>query len=354
MSVFTRMARGCHLGIRSLIVVLRDKTLLVFPLITTFITVTTVSFFYVSVGPDKFQAFFNTIRNDRGVQHINWGYYLDALIAYGVLAIITVFFSVGLVVCTRITLDERDSKFTDGFMTATRKLHWIILWAFISWTIGPVLNLLDHQRHTSRWVRKILKTTWSLLSYFVIPILIIDNVNVFSAIRRSVTQMTSKWGKGAVSQLGLVWFFLLLNIPTMLIFGFGTYPEGPWPSILTLVILLYGYGTIVVYQTASSVLSVVLYKYASDGIVVKGFKEEYLRDAFVRPKIYVLVADEPGKDYGQVVEATTEEEPVAEPQASDTVAMTEDAIVHDAPEASLAEDSAVTPADNEDSEPKPS
>src|SRR5690606_16664540 len=47
----------------------------------------------------------------------------------------------------------------------------------------------------------------------------------------------------------------------------------------------------------SSVLSVVLYQYASEGKVVQGFKEEHLKNAFVQPIIYVLATEAPGPNY---------------------------------------------------------
>lgn len=351
MSVFTRMARGCHLGIRSLIVVLRDKTLLVFPLIPFTCVLAIATTLWLIVGPD--QVLWALL-----AAHMMQA--KNILIAYGVylaFGFVSVFFAVGLVTCTRITLEERDSKFLDGFRHAVRNLHWIVIWAFISWTIGPVLNLLDHQRHTTLWVRKLLKTSWSMISYFVIPILVVDKVNIFSALRRSVDSMSKAWGKGAISRLGLYWFFLLLNIPTVIMFALGHYPEGPWPNSLTLVVLLYIYGTIVVYQTANSVLSVVLYKYASDGTVVPGFKEEHLKLAFVQPRLYVLATEDPGEDYKPVEEVTTTTEAAAETETSDTVAAEEVAaeeLAGEPVETSQVEDSAVAPVHHDDGEAKPS
>jgi hypothetical protein len=300
MSVLARIGRGCHLGIHSLLIVLRDKTLLLFPLITCTSVMATIGFFWILVGPDKLLFIFNSLRNERGVQIINWGYYDNVAFAYFMLAFVSVFFTVGLIACARITVEGQDSKFADGFKVASRNLHWVVVWAFISWTIGPVLNLLDHERHTSRLVRKVLKTTWSLLSYFVIPIMVVDKVNVFSAIRRSTTTMTNTWGKGAVSRLGLGWFFLLLNLPAIAFVIFGNLREGEWPHPFTLFVVLWVYGTVVVYQTASSVLSVVLYKYALDGTVAQGFKEAHLKAAFVKPKVYVLVDEYPEEDLAPV------------------------------------------------------
>ncbi|MCC6697746.1 MAG: hypothetical protein IT365_19120, partial [Candidatus Hydrogenedentes bacterium] len=189
---------------------------------------------------------------------------------------------------------------------AVRNTHWIIIWTFLSWSFGPILNLMDHFRYTTLLVRRMLHSSWSTVSYFVVPVLVVDKVNVFSALRRSVDVMSKTWGKGAISRLGLYWFFLLLNLPTIAMFAMGHYPEGPWPTSLTLVVLLYFYTTIVVYQTASSVLSVVLYKYASEGKVVPGFKEEHLKNAFVQPILYVLATEPPGPDFRPLQEVKEE------------------------------------------------
>jgi hypothetical protein len=311
MSVFTRMARGCHLGVRSLIVVLRDKTLLVFPMIpfTTVIAIATI--FWWLIGSDLliWSIITTHMMKARSL--------LIAFSMYLLFGAVSVFFSVALASCTRITLEERDSKFLDGFRQAIRNTHWIVIWTLISWTFGPLLNLLDHQRYTTLWVRKMLKSSWSTISYFVIPILVVDQVNVFSALRRSVEAMSKAWGKGAVSRLGLYWFFFLLNIPTIALFAAGHYPDGPWPNSLTLVVLLYIYTTIVVYQTANSVLSVVLYKYASDGTVVPGFKEEHLKNGFAQPVLYVLALEDPGEGY-RPVETVAPEKPATEAPVTET------------------------------------
>lgn len=334
MSLLTRIARGCHLGVRSLIVVLRDKTLLVFPLIpfTCVIAIATTIWFVI------------------GADELLWGILMthivqpkNILMAYGVylmLGLISVFFGVGLVTCTRITLEERDSKFLDGFHHAVRNTHWILIWTFISWTFGPLLNLMDHFRYTTLLVRRMLHSSWSTVSYFVVPILVVDKVNIFSALRRSVDVMSKKWGKGAVSRLGLYWFFLLLNIPTIAMFVIGIfrsfYPDRPWPASLSLVVLLYFYTTVVVYQTASSVLSVVLYRYASDGTVVPGFKEEHLKSAFAQPVLYVLAMENPGVGYRPVknfpVDSPATETPEAVIDAApETVYATEEAPAREQP-----------------------
>lgn len=306
MSAFTRIRRGWHLGYRSLRIVFRDKTLLLFPMIPFTIAVALIVSFVSIIGSDDlFWALF-IIDSFKQIRNLAIGYIL--------VAIVSVFFATGLVACTRITLEERDSKLNDGLIAAVRKIHWVVLWALLSWTIGAVLNLLDHIRFTSPWVRKIAKTNWSQMSFFLLPVVVMDNINLFSAIRRAIDRTSETWGKGAISQLGLVWFFFMMNIPTLALFAYGHSLEGPWPKSMTFVILAMLYFTIVIYQTASAVLSVVLYKYATDRTVVPGFKERWLKDAFVKPRVYVLADEPPGEGYVPVEEVPRPDgiEPVEE------------------------------------------
>jgi len=281
MSALTRMRRGWHLGFQSLRIVFRDKTLLLYPLIPLTMAITLIVFFYRIVGPDKLFWVIFVVNSLEHAQYVALGYL--------VIAVASVFFSLGLVACTRITIDERDSNFIDGMLASLRKFHWVVLWALVSWTIGPILNMLDHLRYTSQWVRKVTKTNWSQLSYFLLPILVVDNINLFSAIRRSSQTMAKTWGDGAVSRLGFMWFFWLMNVPTIALFIYGHYLEGPWPKSLTFVLMAMVYSTLVIYQTIAAILSVVLYKYATDGTVVKGFDANWMKGAFERPKVYVLV-----------------------------------------------------------------
>ncbi|MCF6284923.1 MAG: DUF6159 family protein [Candidatus Hydrogenedentes bacterium] len=336
MSAIARIGRGCHLGIRSLLVVLRDKTLLLFPMIP--ITCAIAAIVVLSAllgGDDVLWALLLTHMANAKSLAIAFGLYI-------MMAAISVFSSVGLVSCTRITLDERDSKFLDGAFAALRKVHWIFLWAFISWTIGPVFNLLDHLRYTSKWVRKILKTNWSLLSYFLIPVMVVDDINLFSAIGRSRGIMEKTWGPGAISRLGFAWFFLLMNTPSIALVAYVGATETVWSPPLTLLLVLWIYLSIVVYQTANAVLSVVLYKYALDGTVARGFKEAHLKAAFVKPKVYVLVDEDSVSGVAAENSATPKDETTASDEASDAGDTTAE------PEANESASTETTTADDND------
>lgn len=283
---------GWQLGKRSLWVVWNDKTLLAFPLLTIVCYAFTVLMFHLSVGPDKLQFFINTLRNEAGVQNINWDYYFAVLIAYLILAVISTFFNVALVGCTHITLGERDSKFGDGFSVAFKHIGSIFAWAMISATVGLLFNLLDRERHSAGLLRKILGMAWSVMTYFVAPIMVVENTNIFQALRHSPKIMRDTWGENLGAQFSFFWFNVLLNVPllivALLLFAFGFTLNSFW----MLLGLSYFLLTVVVSQTAKSVLTVVLYKYAADNAVPNGFEDAPLEAAFVAMGKVLKLRDE--------------------------------------------------------------
>lgn len=280
MHFWQRIGLGWQLGKRSLWVVWNDKTLLAFPFLTIVCYALTVLMFHLSVGPDKLQFFINTLRNEEGVQHINWDYYVAALVAYLALAVISTFFNVALVGCTHISLGERDSKFGDGFRVAFHHVISIIVWALVSSTIGLLLNLLDRERHSARPLRRILGMAWSVMTYFVVPFMVVENTNLFNAFRHSPKIMRDTWGENLGVQFSIFWFNVLLNVPLLLVslalFIFGFTLNTFWMAMGITYLLL----TIVIAQTAKSVLTVVLYKYAVDNAVPNGFEDAPLEAAF--------------------------------------------------------------------------
>ena len=110
MSATNRMRRGWHLGFQSLRIVFRDKTLLLFPLIPFTVAATIFTLFAVIIGPDELNWALLSVNL---LHHLGF-----VAMLYALAAVISVFFEVGLVECTRISVTERDSVFTDGLQVA--------------------------------------------------------------------------------------------------------------------------------------------------------------------------------------------------------------------------------------------
>lgn len=321
MSILSRIGNGLSLSVDSLYVVLRDKTLLAFPLLSMGMTLLTVWMFYLAAGNDKMMFIVNTQVNAVGQQYLNVGYYVTVFIAYLCLHGFAIYCNAALVACAHISMTERDSKFRDGVQAATRALPSIIIYSLLASTIGTLLSLLDREKHLSRIIRTVVRSGWSLLTYFVIPVMVIERRFIVSALPRSGQIMSQTWGEALSAHFGLGWFLLLLNIPTACFFAYEYYVGVvmPFSSALVISWLLF---TLILGTTAKNVLTVVLYLYATTGEAPKGWKAEALQNAFgtnsATPVVVAAAAETAAVAVAQPAVATenvatTEEPATAEP-----------------------------------------
>ncbi len=276
---FNRILIGWRLSLSSIRYVLHDKSLLYFPLTSSFLVLLTLTLFYIAVGPDKMKLIINTRFNDLGVQYINYGYYFVALLAYLGLAIVTMLMNAALVACADRTMLGEDTSYKQGLFAAFRRAFGVIPWALISSTIGLLFTLLDQERRCSQVLRNWFGASWSTLTYFVLPVMVIDRRNVISAFSHSKKLMQQTWGENLQPRFGLFWLLLLLNTPLLFAALILYFSEWSFNNAIVLLMMLYVGITILLAQTARAVLNVSLHHFASNR-VVESFNMNLLRDAF--------------------------------------------------------------------------
>ena len=270
---------GLALCWHSLRVVWRDKTLVAFPLASTIIILVTLWLFYLSVGNDKIQLLVNTRVNQVGQQSLNYGYYVVIFFAYLFCSFATTFNNLALSAATHISITERDSKLLDGVRAGGRSSISLIIWTLFNSTIGTLFTILDQQKNLSQLLRSVLKSGWSVFTYFVIPVMAIEKKSIFTALARSRQIMMERWGENATARFGIGWFLLILNIPVFifLLIEWYTLHLSPFIFVLSVSWTLFA---LVLATTAKQVLTVALYLYASTGKVPDGWDEEALKNTF--------------------------------------------------------------------------
>lgn len=277
---FTQRTRnGLALCWHSLRVVWRDKTLVAFPLTSTVIILVTLWLFYLSVGNDKIQLLVNTRVNQVGQQSLNWGYYVVIFFAYLFCSFAATFNNLALSAATHISMTERDSKFIDGIRAGGRSSISLVIWTLFNSTIGMLFTILDQQKNLSQLLRGVLKSGWSVFTYFVIPVMAIEKRSIFTALARSRQILVERWGEHVSPQFGIGWFLLVLNVPVFIFLFIEWYFELLSPLIFALSVS-WTLFALVLATTAKQVLTVVLYLYAATGKAPDGWDEEALRHTF--------------------------------------------------------------------------
>lgn len=280
MGFFDRISAGWHLGKQSLAIVWKDKTLAVFPVISAIATGLAMVGFFFGIGPEEFQLIMEASENSEALEEVSPLSYALALAAYFTAAFITIFFNVALVGCAHISIEHRDSKLMDGIRVAMAHLPSILIWSLVTGSVGLLISMIEREGRIGHIVRSILGAAWAVLTYFVVPVMVLEKSSVITAIGRSTKIMASTWGEGIGARFGLGWIFFLLALPSILIVGLGFLAGPAVLAVCVVVAIVYSICIAVLSQAAKSVLTVVLYKYATGGKVADGFDSQEIQNAF--------------------------------------------------------------------------
>lgn len=191
---------------------------------------------------------------------------------------VVVYFNCALVACANICLSGGHATLTDGLRAANQRLGRILLWAAVAATVGLILRVLeDRAQKLGKIVVWLLGTTWTLITYFIIPVLVFEDLDVIDSVKRSAQLFKQTWGEefaGSFS-FGLIWLVALLPGVALGVVGWSVHP-----LLGAALFVLYFLVLAAVAAALRSIFTVALYRYASQGQIPNGFSPELVQGAF--------------------------------------------------------------------------
>ncbi len=195
------------------------------------------------------------------------------------------------VVYTR--LHNGDATLGEGVSVAWSHAGSLFVWALITSTVGMALRLiLERSRLAGSIIVMFLGVAWSVLTYFVVPAIVIDKKSAFSAIPHSGTVFRTMWGETLVSNISLGLIFFLAHLIaiasaiglTCLVLASAVAGE---IVLLTLVgiwglFVLWLFVASLVQATLEGILKTLLYVYAAEHSVPSNFNRELLEQMLKR------------------------------------------------------------------------
>lgn len=218
--------------------------------------------------------------------------YVSAIVGflfYLVNYFVIVFFNTALAACAIKRFSGGDPTVGYGLREAISRLPQILAWALLAATVGYILRAIEERMSfVGRFVVGLIGVAWSVVTYLVVPVLAVERVGPFSAVRRSAQLLTKSWGEAVVGNLslGLIGFLLALpGVALLLAAPFaGMAAESLWLGVtLAAVGLVYLVVCSIITSTLRQILLAGVYLYAATGQVPSGLSEDVLRSAF-RPK----------------------------------------------------------------------
>jgi hypothetical protein len=132
----------------------------------------------------------------------------------------------------------------------------------------------------------VLDIAWAVVTYFVLPILVVENLGPISAIKRSSAILRQTWGETAVGGIGLSAVGLLLSLPAIILMAFAVW-LGVQTGIGAVTMVVFAAGLIyllalsAVMSTLTTIFQTGVYVFATTGKAP--LDEDLLRSAF-QPK----------------------------------------------------------------------
>ena len=286
-NMFDRLTTGWQLAKQSFNVLKLDKELLMFPLFSGIACVIVTASFAI---PVFFSGMLENVGNEQaggvGVPE-NVLFYVLMFLFYFVTYFVIIFFNSALVACAIIRLKGGDPILSDGFGAAMARLPQIAGWALVAASVGLILKIIESRsRRFGRIVTGLLGMAWSITTFFVIPVLVVEKAGPIDAVKRSVAIMKKTWGESLSANFGIGLITFLASLIGILPIVGGVAALDAQMAVLGIALIGIGGVLLLVISLISSALGTImlaaLYIYAEEGTVAGGFDASMIQKAFAR------------------------------------------------------------------------
>jgi uncharacterized protein DUF6159 len=210
---------------------------------------------------------------------------------YFACSFIIIFFNAALIFCALQSFAGKEPSLRAGIATAAGRLPQILAWALVAATVGLILNALqnflrDRLGFIGSLLGGIAETAWAVVTYFVVPVVVVDGVGPVEAVKRSSAILKRTWGEAIGGEGGLGFISILFFLPLVLLFGLlGSTGLGVWASPPVAIALIglvgvYLVALVVVFTALGTIFRTGAYIYATTGKAPSNMDPALLQGTF--------------------------------------------------------------------------
>jgi hypothetical protein len=276
--MFARISYTWALMRASWDVLKRDKTLLLFPLLSGICCLLVLLSFAVPIVlTGAYQP------SAREANEVN------TIVHYGVLFLfylanffVITFFNTAIISCAMLRLVGGTPTLADGFREAAARLPQIAGWALLSATVGLVLRIIeDRSKLIGRIVAGLLGMAWTVTSFLVVPVIVAERKGPLGALKGSTAMLRRTWGEQLVGSFSFGAVFGLLSLPMVaLVVAVVFLGNGPLLVLAILACIVYFLVLSLVQSALQSIFQAAVYLYAyNNRLAPEGFDSDLLAGA---------------------------------------------------------------------------
>jgi hypothetical protein len=207
------------------------------------------------------------------------------------LTFISVFFNVAFLEMVKQHLDGEEPSVRQALRATRARLPVVFAWALLTATVGTLLRALSQIPILGGWLGSLISwigdLAWSLATFFVVPVLVVEKLGPVASVRRSASVFKERWGESVTGDIAIGTIVVIAAIPGFVVglealseFEAHDYASGLVIAAVAAVLL----GPVIAVGSAvGDLFSYFLYRHATEGIVVGPFSSAQL-DSAMEPK----------------------------------------------------------------------
>ncbi len=271
--MFERIMRSFELVKASWRILMEDKKLLAFPIMSGIVTLLVIATFVVPlIFTDGAYSF--ATNSVTGIILL----FLFYLVSY----FVVIFFNVGLISCVHAKLNGKSMTVREGLSAAGRHIGSIFAWAIVAATIGLILHMIeDRAGFLGQVAAAIVGGVWSLVTLFVVPVLAFEDKGVFSAMKESLGLFKKTWGESVVGTISITLIFAAIGVVGLLLVLGTLFIGNTTLFMVALALFIVLVAVLAILSSAmQGIFTVALYTYAKTGSAPGIFAPGVVEHAF--------------------------------------------------------------------------
>ena len=290
--MFSNVRRGYRICKRSLAVLRQRPLLLAFPLASSVIVLAVLLVFGGVVleiasianpgGESALDSLLQVATNLEDGTTSEVLLYGTLFVTYFLSTAIATFFTAALTHCVAAQFHGEPATFRAGLGAAWHARRRILVWAVAAATVGVIVDLLqDKFDAVGVVVASIFNASWALLTLFIVPVLVLDDVSARGMFRESAETFRRTWGESVTVSLGVGTFVFLATLVPLVVLA-ALFVAGVPPLVVVALAVVVVALAALVGQALGAIARTALFLYARDGDRVGPFADLDTDDLTVR------------------------------------------------------------------------
>jgi hypothetical protein len=199
---------------------------------------------------------------------------------------ISTFFNVGFLGMVASYRRGERPTVRDGLRFARARWRVIAGWALLTALVGSLIRSVEEIPGIGGWLARLVSwaggLAWAMATFFVVPVLVTEDVGARAAVRRSSQVFRARWGEAVTGEVVIGAAFGIVMCPMIAVgmIGFAIYPDHVVIGASLLAVAIVCCGALIALSSAmSEFFTLALYEHALGGEPAAPFTQQDLSRA---------------------------------------------------------------------------